>query len=298
MHDLRTRCKRCGVARNTVVEAQTNADDHIGRLNCLVYVHLTVHPRHAEVQRVGLWKGADAQQGRDHRHSRALGKRPHLGVCTAHDDAAAYHHQRSLRRRDQACHLAQRIIIQRPPRFPWRLRGTDRAGLVLAFLVLHVLRHVHEHGTRPTFDGNRHGLAHDIRELGDVTHQRVVFRDRRGHTDDVGFLKCVASEHGTRHLTGDREDRRAVHVRRRESRDEVGCTGSGSRHTDAHTIAGARVAIRGVGRRLLVADEDMPQPGMPVQRVVERHDRPAGIAEQHIDAGVQQGAAENLTARQ
>ena len=115
--------------------------------------------------------------------------------------------------------------------------------------------------------------------LGDVTDQRVVLRDGCRHSHHVGFLKRIASEHGARHLAGDRQDWRPIHVRGRESCDEICRSRAGRCHTHAHAIARARIAIRGVRGGLLVAHEDVPERRMPMQRVVERHDRPARVAE-------------------
>src|SRR5690606_36296543 len=58
---------------------------------------------------------------------------------------------------------------------------------------------------------------------------------------------------------------------------------AGSRDADADPPAGARVAVGGERRPLLVAHQHMLQ-RRAVERVVERHDRAAGVAEERIDA--------------
>ena len=68
----------------------------VGLLDGAVHVHLAVHPRHAEVQRVRLGKRADAEQRGDDRDAGALGERAELGVGVAQDDAVARHDQRPL----------------------------------------------------------------------------------------------------------------------------------------------------------------------------------------------------------
>ena len=62
------------------------------------------------------------------------------------------------------------------------------------------------------------------------------------------------------------------------------------------TAAGARVAVGRVGRGLLVAHQHVAELGILGQRVVERHDRAAGIPEEHVHAFLQQGPAEDLRA--
>ncbi len=65
-----------------------------------------------------------------------------------------------------------------------------------------------------------------------------------------------------------------------------------------HTPAarGAGVAVGGMGRRLFVPHQDVPQLRELGQRVVERHDRAARIPEHHVHALLQQDAAEELGA--
>ena len=122
--------------------------------------------------------------------------------------------------------------------------------------------------------------------------------DWLGDADDVGLLKGVPPHHGPGDLTGDGDDGRAVHVRRREAGHQVG--GAGPRGRDAHAgpAAGPGVTIGRMRRGLLVADEDVPEPGVLRQRVIERHDRAAGIAEQQIHALLEQCPAEDLGAGQ
>jgi hypothetical protein len=53
-----------------------------------------------------------------------------------------------------------------------------------------------------------------------------------------------------------------------------------------------------VCRGLLVPDQHVPQPRVFRQGVIERHDRPAGVAEQHVDAVIEQSSAEDLRSGQ
>ena len=108
--------------------------------------------------------------------------------------------------------------------------------------------------------------------------------------------KASRPDHGARHLAGDRDHRRVVHVRRGEAGHQVG--GARPRGGDAHARPPARagVAVGGVGRGLLVPHQHVAEPGILRQRVVERHDRAAGIAEEQVHALLEQGPAEDLGA--
>src|SRR6266702_7403801 len=124
-------------------------------------------------------------------------------------------------------------------------------------LVLHVLRDVDQY--RPRAAVLRHGerLGHHVRQVGRVLHQIALLGDRQRDADDVGFLEGIPSDHRARHLAGDRDDWRAVHVRRGEPGDEVRGAGPRGRDAYADAAAGPGVAVRRVRRRLLVAHEDV-----------------------------------------
>src|SRR5881396_2428601 len=65
-----------------------------------------------------------------------------------------------------------------------------------------------------------------------------------------------------------------------------------------HTPTRPRAPVGRVGRRLLVPHQDVPQAGVVRQRMIERHDGAAGIAEDHFDPGIHQRPAQDLRARE
>ena len=176
------------------------------------------------------------------------------------------------------------------------LRYARRRVRVGQLLVLHVLRHVEQHGAGPTLTRHGERFTHRVGQLLHVLDQPAVLGDRLGDADDVGLLERVAPDHRARHLAGDRHQRRAVHVRGGDAGHQVG--GARPRGGDAHAgaAAGACVAVGRVRRGLLVPHQHVPERRVLGQRVVERHDRAARVPEHDIDPLVQQGAAEDLGA--
>jgi hypothetical protein len=78
--DPRPPRERREIAGDTVVEPESHPDDQVGLLDRAVDVHLPVHSRHAEVQRMRLGERADAEQRRDHGDAGALGELAQLLV--------------------------------------------------------------------------------------------------------------------------------------------------------------------------------------------------------------------------
>ena len=67
-------------------------------------------------------------------------------------------------------------------------------------------------------------------------------------------------------------------------------------HADADLAGGAGVAVGRVGAALLVTDEDVAQLGVVAEDVVQGQDHAARVAEEHVDALVEQRLAEGVGA--
>jgi hypothetical protein len=122
-----------------------------------------------------------------------------------------------------------------------------------------------------------------------------VLGDRHRDAADVGLLEGVGADVAGTDLTGDGHDRHRVHVRVGQRGDQVRRARAGGGHADADLAGGLRVPGRGVPGALLVADQDVPDLGVE-ERVVGRQDRPAGDAEDHLDADGLQRSDEALRA--
>ncbi len=103
--------------------------------------------------------------------------------------------------------------------------------------------------------------------------------DRQRDAGDVDLLESVGAEDFRRDLSGDGDDGDGVEHGSGEAGDEVGRAGAGGGHADAGATGCARVAVGHVRCALLVADEHVVDGGEFAQRVVDRKDRSAGVAE-------------------
>ncbi len=139
-------------------------------------------------------------------------------------------------------------------------------------------------------------LVHRAGEVLGVLHQVVVLGAGPGDADRVGLLEGVVADHVGRHLAGQADDRHGVHERVGEAGDGVGGAGSGG-DQDAADLAGrAGIALGGMDGGLLVADEDVAQLVLLEDGVVDRQHSPAGIAEDHLYALLDQRLEHHLRA--
>ena len=122
------------------------------------------------------------------------------------------------------------------------------------------------------------GVLHEIIMLG------AVARD----ADRVRFLERVGADQVRRDLAGDDDDRDRIHQRIGEPGDDVRRAGTGCDEHDARLARRPRIAFGGMRRAAFLADEDVADTLLLEQRVVDRQDGAAGIAEHDLDAEIAQ----------
>ena len=173
----------------------------------------------------------------------------------------------------------------------------DLAGaLIAAGGELHVLGNVDQHRPRAAALGDVEGLVQGAGQVGHVAHQDVVLGGRSGDADGVALLEGVGADQVGGHLAGEDHERHRVHQRIDDAGHRIGGPGAGSDEHHARLARGPRIALGRMHRALLVAHEHVAQPRLMVQRVVDRQDRAAGIAEQRLDALIDQRPHDDLRA--
>ena len=110
---------------------------------------------------------------------------------------------------------------------------------------------------------------------------------------DVGLLEGIAADELGCDLAGDRHDRCRVHHRVGQRRHQIRRAWSARRHADADLARSTSVALGRVTGRLFVPHQHVVD-FVFRQRVVERHDRAAWIAEDHVDPLAHQCLAHDL----
>ena len=298
MDDARPRRERGGLAGDAIVEAPADVEQHVALLDGAVHVDPAVHAGHAERERMILGEGAEAVQRGDHRHVRVRrraavarrARRTWITPLPAMISGRCALASSARRLRDAARLPCRSAACSRAGPSPASQCGTMRA--CCASLVTSMSTGP----GRPVLA--RWNASRKTRgNVGGIGDEVVVLGDRHGDAGDVGLLEGVRAEQRARHLPGDGHHRRAVHQRVGDGRDQVGGARAASPDAHAHAPARARVALGGVPGALLVTAEHVAQASRySHMRVVERHDRPAGDAEHHVDTLADQRLAHDLRA--
>src|ERR1700677_344535 len=124
---------------------------------------------------------------------------------------------------------------------------------------------------------------HDAGNLVGRLNQKVVLGNAHSDAGDVALLKRVRANGGRRNLASYNDERRRVHVRVANGRDDVGRTGAARDHGDTGLTRGEGVALGHVTGALFVTHENVPDRGVQ-DGVVYGKNRATGQAEDGIHA--------------
>ena len=113
--------------------------------------------------------------------------------------------------------------------------------------------------------------------------QIAVLGKRLRRAGDIRLLKHIAPQQVAAHLTGDDHQRDGIHIRRRDTSQQVGSTGAGGRDAHPHPTGNAGITAGGVGGVLLGAHQHVVQRAFR-ELIVERADGGTGISVQNLDA--------------
>ena len=282
-----------------VVEPGADRQHDVAVVHGVVGLPGAVHAQHAQKLFVGRGIGAQAHQRVGHRKAGHVSKRDQLlaRLWPGVDDAAAGIDDRPLGTGQQPDRLAHRgrVAFQLGP------VGAvgDRLGpAVGGAFDLDILGQVDHDRARPAVGGNVKGLVDDVGNAGDVLDQIVVLGARPGDADGIGFLKGIVADQMPGHLAGQAHHGDGVHHRIGQAGDHVGRTRAGGDQDHARLAGRPRIAFRRVGGTLFVAHQDMADIVLLKQRVIDRQDRAARIAKDHLHTQVAQCLDDDLGARQ
>jgi len=283
------------LAGHPIVEAGPDGDEHVGLVHGHVGFVGPVHPQHAQELWVRHGIGPKAHQRAGDREAGETDQLRELRGRLAEHHATARVDHRPLGLEHQ---------VDRPADLPRmtplrRMVGAhpDLPRIVIGHLdvgVGDVLGHVHHHGSRAPRGGDVEGLADSLRQLVDILDQEIVLDAGSGDPDRIHLLEGVRADHGSGYLTRNHHHGDGVHVGGGDSGHRIGGTGTGGDEADPALAGCAGVTVRGVSGTLLVTDEDVLDPLLLEEGVVDVQHGPARVAEDELDALVDQGLDDDL----
>lgn len=286
------------VARHTVVEAHPGGDQQVALLIADVRTVVAVHAQHADVAGIVARQCRQSEQRRGRRDAALLHECLQLFFGSAQQHALSDEQHRALRFVDQPCGFGDAL--------PVGLGGRDVAADRLHAAVaersrgaLRILRDVHDHRTGTARPGDVEGPGDGFGNLPGPLDLAVPFGHRLRDAHEVGLLEGVGPELCRTDLTGDEHQRRGVHQRVGQPGNGVRGSRPGGHQADPYATACAGITLGGVYGPLLVAHEDVAQSvAVVAERVVDRDDRAAGVAEQCIDPFAEERFEQGLRSRE
>ena len=258
-----------------------------------------VHADHPEILRIGGRKGAEPHQGQ------GAGKAGQVDQLAEQlrsggagiDDAAAAIEQRPLGIGHQLDRLLDLLDVALDLRVVALVLHRGAAG-IFGLGLQDVLRQIDHHRSRPAAARDIEGFVDRARQIADVLDEVVVLGAGPGDARGVRLLKGVIADQMGRHLPGEADDRHRIHQRIGQPGDRIGRPGARGHQHDSHLARGARIALRRMDGGLLMADEDMAERVLLIELVIERQHGAARIAENHLDALIQQRLDDDSRPRQ
>ena len=281
MDDLGGRREGVHLSRDPIVEARPHRHQAVRVMDGHVGVVRPVHAQHVEGQRMRHGEGAQAHESLRHRDLGQLGQRVELGRAVGRDDAASHVEDGALGSHDGP----RRLLDLAGMALVGRVVGAkmDLVGIVEGPLLdENVLGQVHVHGTGPSRGRDVKRLLDGHGQIVAVLDEEVVLGRRARDPDIVRFLERVVADQVRRHLAGEGNERDGVHEGVLERRHQVGRGRPRGDEAYSRLARGAGIALGGMTRRRLLANEDVADPFEVVQHVVDRQHGPSGEAEDEI----------------
>ena len=288
-------------SRHTVAETHTDGDEHVTLLRLLVRCKTAVHTQHTHVQRMIGLQGRKTEQRPGGRNIGFLQELEQFVMCITQFHTLPHQRQRSLGIIDQfggslhscAVELGIRLVAA-------HARHMHR--LPFALMHLRILGEVEHHRSWTAATGDIESPTDSPSHILWTPNLIAPFRDRLGNAHEVDLLKSVGSQRSRAHLSTDNDDRRRVHHSVGHTRKRV--CGSGAARHDAHThiTADAGKTLGSMSGGLFMTNQNMIEllvfaSRIAIERIENRHDGTARIAEDGFHTFLHQRTHQSLRAR-
>src|SRR5213080_4200693 len=282
MNNTRVRRKASGVASYAIIKAGAENQQNIILVQRHIRSSRTVHSHHAQVIWSFGWHCAQAVYCRECRNLEVIEQTPQLRNRAGKLRSCAHERDRLfglLEQRDQSF-SESRLTMNVRRLGVWR---KFRRAAEFHLCLQHVGGNVDHYGAGASAARPVKSFGDDCRNFFDTLDQAAPFGQRESHPENVCFLKRIRADQGTTHLAGDADQRNRIHFCVGNSSDEVRRSRPAGGKRNANFAADTRDAFSREDCSLLVAGKNVLDPAA-FERVIQRHDRAARIAEHQVNA--------------
>ncbi len=283
VNDLPVLGELAHLARDAIVETDTEGEQQVGVIDGIVRVDGAVHAEHLQAQIVLGRKAAQPVQGQGDRNASTFGEFLQRRRGARGDDAAATVDDRPLR----SAKLGDHALEFLPGGLPGRIVARQvhrRVPVGNNRIVLQILGDVDDHGAGPARAGDVERLLHHAHDVFGPLDEVMVLGDSPADLDDRRFLERIGADDAGADLARDGDHRHGIELGVGQAGDEIGRARPAGGHAHAYLAGGARIAVRHEAAALLVARQNRAKFALhPGQRLVQGHAGPAGIRENGID---------------
>ena len=139
---------------------------------------------------------------------------------------------------------------------PRNVKGVNVRQVTQIFR-LNISRDVDEHRARTAGRGDVKRFLHHPRNILRIFNQVRVLDKGQGRAENICFLERVRPDQIAVDLSGDRDDRDRIQIRRRDARDQIRRPRAGRRQTHADLSRFSGVTAGVMRRSLFVANQYM-----------------------------------------
>ena len=180
-----------------------------------------------------------------------------------------------------------------------RVGDNGRLGLVVIGRNLNVLRHVHQHRAGAAGDSQPECFPDGVRQVPDLPYKVIVLGNGQGDAGDVDLLEGVGADLRIHHIAGNGHHGNGIQESGGNASDQIGGSRAGGGDDHTGLPSGPGPAVGSVGSALLMGGEHVGHlVPVLVESVVDVDHLPAGVAENSMDALLQQGSDNNVRAGQ
>ena len=246
------------ISCNAVVETHTYGNKHIAFVCLDVRSKISMHPQHTFIQRMVGWNSRETKQSSSARNIRLFKESLKLCLGITQFHTLTNQHQWFLRCIDKVGRMLKFYTVG----IRYRVVATDKVE-VHRFIIHHfclcILGKIQNDRARTTTFSNIESTSYSPSHIFSTTNLVAPFADRLGNTNQIDFLKCIRTEHGSRCLSGNDYNGRTINHSIGYACNGIGCTRTACNQAYPNLARHTCKALCRMSRTLFVTHQNMIQ---------------------------------------